>query len=351
MAAMVASLMAADTHGLLSAGEGLSDADAAALEQSLAVKPDNRDARVKLLGYWGRKPHPEIGAVVAARARHILWFIRESPRDDVFHTTCGPIYLGGSLADRATFDAGRALWLGQVEKNPGDKVLDAAAAGWLALGAPEDAERLYREAGDSRGLAWLYAEWILGIAAEDCKTSDPMVAEDSRRNSAFAQKTRSLLAATNDPELLATTARFIEQKGHVLYSSHKIDWDYDEYQESLVARAHKLDPDLVPLPGELPKSIRIHANANATTLKVLYQPGPVYPVFARQRGIAGVVELRVFVGKNGSVVKAEVMSGPVELRDAALAAVQKWRYRPMTVNGIPVEALTRVLVTFQLGER
>jgi TonB family protein len=107
----------------------------------------------------------------------------------------------------------------------------------------------------------------------------------------------------------------------------------------------------VPLPGELPKSIRIHANANATTLKVLYQPGPVYPVFARQRGIAGVVELRVFVGKNGSVVKAEVMSGPVELRDAALAAVQKWRYRPMTVNGIPVEALTRVLVTFQLGER
>ncbi|HXN46814.1 MAG TPA: energy transducer TonB, partial [Bryobacteraceae bacterium] len=210
-------------------------------------------------------------------------------------------------------------------------------------------ERLYRAAGDAKGLAWLYAEWILGVAAEDCKTSDPMVAEETRSNSAFAQKARSLLAATNDPELLAVTARFIEQKGHVLYSSHKIDWDYDEYQASLVARAHKLDPDLVPLPGEPPKTIRIVGNV--TPLQVLYQPGPAYPVSAKQRGIAGVVELKAVVGKNGSVVHAEVTSGPVELRDAALAAVQKWRYRPMTVNGKPVEAMTRVFVNFQLGER
>jgi TonB family protein len=259
------------------------------------------------------------------------------------------IYLGGPLADRATFDAGRALWLAQAEKNPGDKVVDAAAAGWLALGAPEDAERLYREAGDSQGLAWLYAEWILGVAAEDCKTSDPIIAEESRRNSAFAQKARSDLAATNDPELLAVTARFIEQKGHVLYSSRKIDWDYDEYQESLVARAHKLDPDLVPLPGELPKTVRIRANV--TALKVLYQPEPVYPVFAQQKGIAGVVQLRAVVGRDGRVVKAEVMSGPVELSAAALAAVQKWRYQPMTVNGAPVEATTQVFVTFQRSGR
>ena len=244
-------------------------------------------------------------------------------------------------------DAGRALWLAQAGKNPGDKVLDAAAAGWLALGAPEDAERLYREAGDSRGLAWLYAEWILDVAAEDCKTGDPMVAEESRRNSAFAQKARSDLAATNDPELLAMTARFIEQKGHVLYSSGKIDWDYDEYQESLVARAHNLDPDLIPLPGELPKTIRIGGNVMAA--KARFKPAPSYPPDARGLGIEGRVRLAVIVGLDGRVVRAAIVSGPMELQASALEAVRQWRYEPTLLNGKPVEVLTQVEINYVLG--
>ncbi|MFZ0338819.1 MAG: energy transducer TonB [Terracidiphilus sp.] len=45
----------------------------------------------------------------------------------------------------------------------------------------------------------------------------------------------------------------------------------------------------------------------------------------------------------------QVVSGPEMLQQAALDAVQQWRYRPYLFNGEPVEVRTTVNIIFTLG--
>lgn len=53
-----------------------------------------------------------------------------------------------------------------------------------------------------------------------------------------------------------------------------------------------------------------------------------YPEEARKKGIKGKVTLVILVGVQGTVAEAEVMSGPNELRQAALASVRMWQFEP-----------------------
>ncbi|HOL70838.1 MAG TPA: TonB family protein [Bryobacteraceae bacterium] len=76
---------------------------------------------------------------------------------------------------------------------------------------------------------------------------------------------------------------------------------------------------------------------------------PVYPPLARQARIAGVVRVEALVGADGRVLRATAVSGPPLLRQSAVEAVQRWRYRPATLNGKPVEVTTQVDISFTLN--
>jgi hypothetical protein len=96
IAMMAVPFAAADdpsTAALILRGEILSDSDAAVMERSLETEPDDRAARIELLGYWNWLSRADTTAVISARARHILWLIRESPRDDVFGTNAASVSL------------------------------------------------------------------------------------------------------------------------------------------------------------------------------------------------------------------------------------------------------------------
>ncbi len=82
--------------------------------------------------------------------------------------------------------------------------------------------------------------------------------------------------------------------------------------------------------------------------KLMQSMRPTYPDVARQAGIEGVVRLRVRVGKNGAVEGLKVLSGEPVLVNAALDAVQKWRYQQTIVDGQPVNVVTTVTVDFRL---
>jgi TonB family protein len=56
---------------------------------------------------------------------------------------------------------------------------------------------------------------------------------------------------------------------------------------------------------------------------------PVYPPEAKKAGIQGIVVLRTTIEKDGRVSRLEVVSGQSILAQAALEAVQQWRYAPM----------------------
>ena len=81
---------------------------------------------------------------------------------------------------------------------------------------------------------------------------------------------------------------------------------------------------------------------------VMFSPAPMYPAAASAAGVQGEVTVRAVVGRDGDVVDARVVSGPPLLREAALEAVEQWRYRPYLQDGKPVAVATTAIVDFQM---
>lgn len=76
---------------------------------------------------------------------------------------------------------------------------------------------------------------------------------------------------------------------------------------------------------------------------------PAYPEVARVDRVEGPVVMQAIITKNGTVGHLHVIEGDKLLRSAASEAVSKWRYRPYTVDGKPVEVATTVTVDFKLN--
>jgi len=76
---------------------------------------------------------------------------------------------------------------------------------------------------------------------------------------------------------------------------------------------------------------------------------PVYPEDAKHAHISGTVVLHVIIAKDGSILSLEVISGPPELTGSTMQAVGQWRYKPVLLNGEPLEVDTTVSVVFTLG--
>lgn len=82
-------------------------------------------------------------------------------------------------------------------------------------------------------------------------------------------------------------------------------------------------------------------------------PPPAYPTAARRRAEQGIVTIRVLVGADGSVERADLAesSGYDLLDDAALRAVRaKWRFVPARRGGVTVESWVLVPIRFALTE-
>lgn len=94
---------------------------------------------------------------------------------------------------------------------------------------------------------------------------------------------------------------------------------------------------------------RIRVSQSVSQGMMLHQVAPVYPAAARYSHIQGSVVLRAVIGKDGRIQSLKAVSSPSQdLTDAAVGAVQQWRYRPYTLNGEPVEVDTQIVVNFKL---
>ena len=81
---------------------------------------------------------------------------------------------------------------------------------------------------------------------------------------------------------------------------------------------------------------------------ILYSPTPAYPAAAAAAHVQGEVRVEAEVDRDGNVASARVISGPPLLRDAAVDAVQHWRYRPFVASGRAVAMSATAVVEFQL---
>src|SRR5580704_2887764 len=75
---------------------------------------------------------------------------------------------------------------------------------------------------------------------------------------------------------------------------------------------------------------------------------PVYPQEALRQRIGGTVKLHLVIAGNGSIVRADLIAGPWLLAQAALRAVQQWRYEPTILGGEAIQVDDDVTVVFRI---
>jgi TonB family protein len=78
---------------------------------------------------------------------------------------------------------------------------------------------------------------------------------------------------------------------------------------------------------------------------LLHSVPPKYPPGAREKHIEGAVVLEVHIDAQGHVSDAKVLSGPEELRSAALEAILQWHYSPQAIT---LPTTTQVTMNFKL---
>ena len=88
----------------------------------------------------------------------------------------------------------------------------------------------------------------------------------------------------------------------------------------------------------------------ASAVQYLEPPAPEYPRLSRRIGESGRVLVLVFIDEAGRPHRVQVArsSGYMRLDDAALAAVQRARFRPPTFDGQPISGWANVPIDFGL---
>jgi periplasmic protein TonB len=81
---------------------------------------------------------------------------------------------------------------------------------------------------------------------------------------------------------------------------------------------------------------------------LIHKVQPKYPKAARKAHVEGTVVLCAEIQKDGKIGDLRPLSGPSELIDSAMKAVQKWVYTPFLLNGEPTIVETDIRLAFQL---
>ena len=108
-------------------------------------------------------------------------------------------------------------------------------------------------------------------------------------------------------------------------------------------------PTLPPPPPPDKKRPPVVVVGSLQASKLVHKVSPVYPELAVRAHVSGTVVLVAIIDEEGNVSDLKVLSGHPLLRDAALQAVQRWKYSPTILNGepVPVQAMVTVVFTLQ----
>ena len=99
--------------------------------------------------------------------------------------------------------------------------------------------------------------------------------------------------------------------------------------------------------GDCDEKLRVSSGV-AEGLKV-HHVQPAYPLAAQLGHIRGYVVLQATIGKDGLIHNLRAITGHRLLVEAAMGAVEQWRYRPFVFKGCPVEVETTIRVRFHKG--
>lgn len=130
--------------------------------------------------------------------------------------------------------------------------------------------------------------------------------------------------------------------------------------------AFQLNPELPSTAMDLVMPGLEHFSMDAPILKDHYTMGeldspltplvkipPIYPMLATRRGIEGYVTVSFLVNKKGLVQQIRILdSRPEHIFDKSVTTcVSQWKFRPGTLEGIPVATLAQTTIRFKLEKQ
>ena len=104
-----------------------------------------------------------------------------------------------------------------------------------------------------------------------------------------------------------------------------------------------------PPPPPAPPAEPVRIGGAISAPRLAYRVEPEYPEIAARAQIEGVVILEARVDETGAVKDARVLRSHGLLDEAAVRAVEQWRYEPLLFNGKPTPFVLTVTVSFGLG--
>ncbi|HEY7441818.1 MAG TPA: M56 family metallopeptidase [Vicinamibacterales bacterium] len=118
------------------------------------------------------------------------------------------------------------------------------------------------------------------------------------------------------------------------------------------AGSQPTSPVGTPRPGELtpspkPQPLRVGREVETPPRKI-FSVNPVYPKDAMDAKVQGVVLLDATIGTDGLVKGLRLVQSVPLLDQAAMDAVNLWRFEPALLNGVPVEVEMTVTINFTL---
>lgn len=102
-------------------------------------------------------------------------------------------------------------------------------------------------------------------------------------------------------------------------------------------------------PGIGAETAPIHLSFGMTRPEVIHQVQPRYSEQARRAGVQGMVIVEAVIDEQGQVTNVRLIRGlPMALDQAALQAVQQWRFKPALLAGHPVKVFYTLTVNFTI---
>jgi protein TonB len=108
---------------------------------------------------------------------------------------------------------------------------------------------------------------------------------------------------------------------------------------------------MVTAPPPPPPAAPVRVGGEIATPRLVRRVDPEYPLIAVSAMIEGLVIIEATVDETGKVTDTKVLRSHAVLDQAAVDAVQQWRYEPLRLNGMAQPFVLTVTVSFSLAGR
>jgi TonB family protein len=178
-----------------------------------------------------------------------------------------------------------------------------------------------------------------GAEKSDTEKSDPATTHQAKPiHEVEAEKSSPPARAEATPPVISTAVPVFtpeaESPAKLKESAH------DNVQPGEPAPAPQ-QPDRTPAPKTVRKSGDVLQNT------AIIRHMPLYPKAARASNVKGAVTIEVTIDEEGSVIAARPISGPEQLRDAAVAAARRWKWVPERVDRNRARVVGTITLNFK----